>query len=325
MTSRLSKILMSALALMLWTSAADAQGTRADYARAEQFLAPTVNSLVLNERPEPHWIKQTERFWYVRQLADGKEFLLVDAANGSRQPVFDHARMASAIAAATNASADGNDLPFDAIEFIKDEAAIRVEVGDVYYDCDLAGYSCSPTQWPASPQVEGGEVLSPDERWIAYQWDHNLWIRSTTTGENFPLTSNGRYEYDYSRGIASTRNMVPAEDPNLQMGVAAIWSPDSRRILLVPTRSPRRTDVFSNTVGSRRPVPADYLHVPVCTSRRGRDRPRRTGDLRRLCPHVGGSTDRPDQSALLLRPALFLVRGFGSSLLFTRDAGIRHR
>ena len=47
---------------------------------------------------QPHWMAGDDQFWYRNDLADGaREFILVDAVKGTRQPAFDHARLAEAL------------------------------------------------------------------------------------------------------------------------------------------------------------------------------------------------------------------------------------
>src|SRR5689334_16912949 len=50
--------------------------------------------LVFKMRITPHWFDGNHRFWYRNDLPGGaKEFILVDAAGGTRRPAFDHARL----------------------------------------------------------------------------------------------------------------------------------------------------------------------------------------------------------------------------------------
>ena len=67
--------------------------TRANYARAESYLPWNVAKLVFNTGVTPHWIGETDRFWYRRSSRDGTEFVVIDPANDFRQPAFDHERL----------------------------------------------------------------------------------------------------------------------------------------------------------------------------------------------------------------------------------------
>jgi hypothetical protein len=76
-----------------------AQGTTADYARA-QDLREKFPNLAVNVAGPANWIGDTPRFWYRKTVQGGHEFVLVDAATGSKKPAFDHARIAASLSAA---------------------------------------------------------------------------------------------------------------------------------------------------------------------------------------------------------------------------------
>src|SRR5947199_21472 len=64
-------------------------------------------------RITPHWFADNSRFWYRNDLAGGaKEFILVDAPAGTRQPAFDHARLAAALSKAAGKEYAAERLPF---------------------------------------------------------------------------------------------------------------------------------------------------------------------------------------------------------------------
>jgi len=70
-----SVALAAALAL---PQAGSAQGTKADYERADA-LRDRTRGRVFKARVEPHWFDGNDRFWYRNDLADGaREFVVVD-------------------------------------------------------------------------------------------------------------------------------------------------------------------------------------------------------------------------------------------------------
>src|SRR4051812_17505367 len=79
--------------------AAQQRFTTADYARAEKMMGYNTTPLVYNSGVRPAWLAD-ERFWYRITTANGNEFVLVDPARGTRQPAFDHTKLASAVNAA---------------------------------------------------------------------------------------------------------------------------------------------------------------------------------------------------------------------------------
>ncbi|HUG92186.1 MAG TPA: hypothetical protein VML55_15200, partial [Planctomycetaceae bacterium] len=69
-------------------------------------------------RITPHWFDGGTRFWYRRDLPQGRrEFILVDAERGVREPAFDHARLAESLAAAGLPDARADRLALEGLEF----------------------------------------------------------------------------------------------------------------------------------------------------------------------------------------------------------------
>ncbi len=101
--TRLAFLISLAVAPGLW-----AQGTLADYQRA-QGLQRKARGLVVDSPGTAEWIGESEHFWYPRTVKGGTEFLLVDAAAGTKKPAFDHDKLAAAISAASRTQVYGTD------------------------------------------------------------------------------------------------------------------------------------------------------------------------------------------------------------------------
>nr|WP_135451705.1 hypothetical protein [Mycobacterium sp. DL99] len=128
--------------------------TDSDYARAEQMLAPYRARRVPGSSLQPQWLADGARFWY----RIGTRYLMVNLADKSRQDAFDHARLASALSAASGHAAEGTDLPITAVD-IRDDATVRFTAfGERWQWSDDAGLSIGG----AAPPVPG-EAPSPDE------------------------------------------------------------------------------------------------------------------------------------------------------------------
>jgi dipeptidyl-peptidase 4 len=164
----LTQLAVTAVLVFLSCRPAAAQGTRADYERAERFLGPRLDSLVLNERVRPNWLGEGDWFWYVRQLPDGHEVLLVDPAGPQRRPAFDHDRLAAA------------------------------------------------------------HGISPDGRWVAFVRAHDLYVRSTESGREIRLTTDGERHRAYATPVPSPMQMVRERTGTPALDPLVFWSPDSR-------------------------------------------------------------------------------------------------
>src|SRR5262249_6675965 len=128
---------------LAWTAPLGAQQSAEElppgYAQPRRPNQP--RAPVYKDRITPHWVADNTRFWYRNDLRGGaKEFILVDAEKGTRQPAFDHAKLAAALAKAAGTEYKADRLPFDDIEFLSDGKAIRFNVEQTTWQCDLASY-----------------------------------------------------------------------------------------------------------------------------------------------------------------------------------------
>src|SRR5258707_9608419 len=87
----------------------------AEYARAENFMNYRTAPLVFGT-VRPNWISD-ERFWYRNTTSRGSEFLMFEISQGTRRPVFDHAKLAAALSSAAASKFDALHLPFNEFEF----------------------------------------------------------------------------------------------------------------------------------------------------------------------------------------------------------------
>src|SRR5262245_39409969 len=131
-SGRSTSLLLAGLALLALLSPAAAQPPR---------RPPTTG--VYKATVQAHWFQDNTRFWYRNDLRGGaREFIVVDAVQGTRGPAFDHDKLAAGLSAAAGGNYRGNRLPFDALEFTGDGKAVRFRVDNVSWQCDLNSYEC---------------------------------------------------------------------------------------------------------------------------------------------------------------------------------------
>jgi dipeptidyl aminopeptidase/acylaminoacyl peptidase len=218
---------LSLIALTLLPAAAGAQGTREDYRRAEQFLFPNARKLVFEGQVNPTWIEKTGKFWYRNEGPGGKEFILVDTAQSTREPAFDHAKLAAGLSRVAQREFAGRELPFDTIEFVNEGKAIEFDVSQSRWTCALETYECSRKETSRAPRLD---VPSPDGKLTAFVRGHNLYIRVAATGEEIPLSHDGEMHYDYATRLPSPTLMVQQGTEDLVQPADVSWSPDSKKI-----------------------------------------------------------------------------------------------
>jgi dipeptidyl aminopeptidase/acylaminoacyl peptidase len=94
------------------------------------------------DRVEPHWFAHDSRFWYRVDLADGgRQFVLVDAAKGTRVAAFDHARVADALSKLTGQAVAPDRLPIEALDFESKPGAITLLGSGRVWELDVATYA----------------------------------------------------------------------------------------------------------------------------------------------------------------------------------------
>ncbi len=194
---------------------AAAQGTLGDYERA-MGLAERYAGLDLDVAEVPLWIDETSRFWYRKSVRDGDVFVLVDAATGDQGPAFDHARLATELAADLD-DVTPTALPFSRITFVDDETAIEFAIANVVWQCTLPDYGCHSTgrvarrDWMAPRPPDTMPRPSPDGRREALINNYNVVVRELGNDELIRLSLDG------SEGDAYELTSIA-------------WSPDSSRL-----------------------------------------------------------------------------------------------
>lgn len=188
--------------------------TSADYAHAEKFMPYNTNPLVYHA-VHPVWTAD-ERLWYRDAGPEGDQFVLFDPAKLTKEPAFDHAKLAAALSAATGKTYEANKLPFREIELSTDGQSVSFKIGKRQFQCDRLGGKCA---------VVSGEpehsVASPDKKKLAFLRDYNLWVRDAASGKETQLTTDGVKDYSYALDNAG---WVKSDNPIL------LWSPDSKKI-----------------------------------------------------------------------------------------------
>jgi len=204
--------------------------TNADYQRAEKFMGYNTNPLVLHSTgARPNWLAD-DRFWYRVTTEDGSEFVMYDAAKGTRGEPFNQAKVAAALSAASGASYDAHHLPFMTFEFSEDGQNISFGADGKRWTCDVQGTKCTETAGGGGRRGGGGGggrggraelVASPDGKRAVFIRDYNLWMRELPNGKETQLTTDGVKDFGYATDNAG---WVSSDRP------IVLWSPDSKKI-----------------------------------------------------------------------------------------------
>jgi dipeptidyl-peptidase 4 len=205
-----------------------AQGTRADYERAEQFLGQNSRLLVAGATVTPVWLPNSDRFWYRNNTGSGSEFVSYDPATQAKRPAFDHARLAAALSIANDTAYEPSKLPFQTFEFVANASSIKFEVDSMRsFSCDLTRYTCTKTGKPERKPLS--EVRAPDGKQIAFIRNWNLYVRDVASAKERQLSTDGVVDYGYGTPIGCCDQVTSVRQKREKRPVI-VWSADSKKI-----------------------------------------------------------------------------------------------
>lgn len=125
---RIQIILLFSLLFSISTQAQNTPHHTANYDLAARFSPNKVKKMVFSTSVSPHWLKNSDRFWYMYETSEGKFYYLIDPARKTKNALFDNVKMAADMSRLTGDPFDGKHLNINNLKFIKDETALQFEV-----------------------------------------------------------------------------------------------------------------------------------------------------------------------------------------------------
>ncbi len=101
---------------------------KANYELPARFTPNKIQKLVFSTRVDAHWLKHSDRFWYIYETSDGKTFWIVDPAKKTKRPIFDNVKMAAMLTRLTMDPYDAQHLPIDRIKFKRNDSVVYFKV-----------------------------------------------------------------------------------------------------------------------------------------------------------------------------------------------------
>ena len=74
---------------------------------AARFAPRKLEKMIFSTSVDPHWLKKSDRFWYVYETPQGKNWYIVDPAKGEKKQLFDRDRLAAMLTAIVKDPMDG--------------------------------------------------------------------------------------------------------------------------------------------------------------------------------------------------------------------------
>ena len=224
---KLSSILLSIAILFPLMASSQNSIAIEDYNRAVSYMWDNVNNKkVFNLYIRPNWFSDSSGLWYLNQSVDNKQYRKIALPDLEKSDLFDHQKLAAALTDSLGEDIKSNNLPLTKVEY-KNFKELLITVKDKQYILNTV------TQTLSTPELEieanENEKTSPDNKWIAYAKDYNLYIKSTKTEETKQLSSSGEKGYKYATWY-EWGDIIEGEDGVRPNHFTVDWSEDSKWI-----------------------------------------------------------------------------------------------
>lgn len=240
------------LLLMVFCIAGIVRAQKADFRTAEKFrqIAEEVGSL----RVEPHFLKDSDKFWYFYKTGDGVNYYFVDPAKRKKDFLFDNVYLTEELTKLTSKPYHYKNLPVKDIRFKKDERTVMFKVEDFNYEYDL--YTRKLVQKDSVQKEKENKWMSfsPDSAYIVFARRHNLYVMRTGDRDSVEvqLTTDGEPFFSYAyKERDTTGDRVRAR---------AGWFDDSKKLYVVRSDNRKVKDFWVIDVLADRPKLEEYRY-----------------------------------------------------------------
>jgi len=287
------------VALLLGMSAsAQPVADKANYRLAAKFSPKRLEKMLFSTSVDPHWLKNTTRFWYMYETSAGKKWYIVDPVKGTRQPMFDNDRLAAAITRTVGDPFDAQHLGIENLKFLREDDIISFEVKSTrevekkdttkkgaaaskekktfYFEYNIVTDQLTERKDYEKPKPRAPWAsISPDRKWVVYAKMQNLWYMDSanyrkalqneddSTIVETQLTKDGVEYYSYGDAYSET-NIEKEKNRKKRKAAYIYWSPDSRHFAMVRSDQRKVKDlwVIHNTADPRPTLETYKYHMP---------------------------------------------------------------
>ena len=275
------RIILSIVIALCVATGAFAQAplvTKANYQMAARFSPKKLEKLIFSTSVDAHWLKKSDRFWYMYETTEGKKWYIVDPVKGEKKLLFDNAELAAKISAIVKDPFEAQHLGLDSMKFVRDENTIQFEVKSTqeierkdstarrgaaavkekkvfYFEYNLnTNVLTELNDFKKPKRKPNWASISPDSSIIVFGRRNNLYYmdrenymkalknEDDSTIVEKALTTDGVENYSYhsegALGGGGENNVDKEKNKNKRKPSFVLWAPDSKHFAM--TRSDNR-------------------------------------------------------------------------------------
>ena len=209
-------------------SATTAERVHANWQLANRYSQTALRTVAFGGAVTPRWLGKSDSLFYNYKDRSGSRFTLVVPMTSTKRPLFNHEKLAEALALTAHKPVEANNLPFTTLNFTRDHHAIRFAVDSTRYEWMLASETLknlgkvlrdSVAQDEEREDRGGGvgggggggagaandefRAWSPDSTAFAFARNHNLFLvenvrpNGGTRGDTTQISADGVKDYSF--------------------------------------------------------------------------------------------------------------------------------
>ncbi len=269
---------------------------KANYLLAARFSPKKMQKMVFSTSVDAHWLKTSNKFWYLFETSAGKKWYLVDPAARTKKLLFDNAKIAAAVTLIVKDPFDAQHLPIENLKFTKDEKSIQfdlkssldvvkkdrkdkkaadsLEKKTFYFQYNLqTDKLVELVNYEKIKPKPTWASIAPDSSAIVFARNYNLfWMdkanykkalkdEDDSTIVEHQLTKDGVENYAYGDSFGNETNVEREKNKKKRKPTQVLWSPDAKHFAMVRSDSRKVKDMWViNSVAEPRPTLETYKY-----------------------------------------------------------------
>ncbi|MES2378260.1 MAG: DPP IV N-terminal domain-containing protein [Bacteroidota bacterium] len=269
---------------------------KGNYQLASKFNADKLRKMVFSQSVDPHWLKLSNRFWYVFETSEIKSWYIVDPATRKKTRMFDNDKLAAEITLIVKDPFDAQHLPIENLKFTNNEKSIQFELKSTidvvkkerkdkkaadslekktfYFTYDLATNKLAELKDfnKVKPKPIWASI-APDSSAIVFSKNFNLyWMdkenykkavknEDDSTVVDHQLTKDGIEFYAYGSGRGDDESVTDKKANKKRRPAGVLWSPDSKYFVMERTDERKVKSLWViNSIAEPRPTLQTYKY-----------------------------------------------------------------
>ena len=267
---------------------------KANYDLAARFSPKKLDKMIFSLSVDPHWLKQSNKFWYTYETSEGKQWMIVDPVKNEKKAMFDKDQLAAALTRIIKDPFDAQHLPIDSLKFIKDENWIQFEVKSsieidkpgakkdakaekikkvFYFEYNLNTAQLNELVGFTKPKRKPSWAnIAPDQSKVVFGRNHNLYYMDKANYEKAlvneddstivetAITKDGIQNFSWHNDGGET-NVDAEKNKNKRKSVYGLWSENSKQLAIVKVDNRKVKDLWViNSIADPRPTLETYKY-----------------------------------------------------------------